>query len=112
MVTDEPRMPGDCFDKYVRQMMAVNLNQFVQPTTFLRSPNQVRDGDSNVSLVFEPAEVLAIVPEELTIRSANAQTGGASGEIARAGAGCSSFPGKRDTPGTMANASKKILNSC
>jgi hypothetical protein len=60
---DGPPMPLDCFDKYVRQSMAVDLDRFVQPTVFQRLPNQPTEA-STVDLVFEPEQVLALVPEE------------------------------------------------
>jgi hypothetical protein len=67
MATDGPPMPGDCFDKYVRQTMAVDLDRFVQPTNFQRAPNQPSEREATVSLTFEVAEVLALVPEEPSI---------------------------------------------
>jgi hypothetical protein len=34
MATDEPPMPLDCFDRYVRQSMGVEFDRFVEPTRF------------------------------------------------------------------------------
>ncbi len=60
---DGPPMPLNCFDKFVRQSMHVDLEQFVQPTTFLRSPNQPHD-PSSVDLTFDLDAVLDLLPSD------------------------------------------------
>jgi hypothetical protein len=49
----EPRMSDDAFDRYVRQSVVVDFDQFIQPISGLsrKIPERIKDGNSLVSVV-------------------------------------------------------------
>ena len=63
----EPIMADDAFDRYVRQSMVVDLEQFIEPLTSLprKSPEQTKHGNSIVGAIDKEVLIQSLEQESL-----------------------------------------------
>ena len=66
-VDGEPIVPDDAFDRYVRQSMVVDLEQFIEPLQSLprKIPEQIKNGNSIVREIDKDVLIQALEQESL-----------------------------------------------
>ncbi len=66
-VNGEPIVPDDAFDRYVRQSMVVDFEQFIEPLQSLprKIPEQIKNGNSIVREIDREALIQALEQESL-----------------------------------------------